>query len=258
VERTPFKSWHDAARVFKQNVASVLELLQFDRDIINTAVGGLKSTADELEDRHHLRSVAIGLRNRAAMLDRVSESDSLRPKYATMFNHCVVLLVSYFDSGLHDVFRSALIYCLRSNVDVPARAAKLEVSWRALEQGDDQRERIFADLFVAQKDISFQDMQSVVRAFKDAMGVTLERSAHTDNVILAQAARHVVVHAGSVVDERMSRQVSGATLRTLKRRITIGEPLRFTPEEVHAIAASMTAYVDQTCALLDTRLPKGE
>jgi hypothetical protein len=250
----PDRSWHAATDVFTRNAKSVLELLDFDRDIITVAVDGLRSAADEVEGRHNMHSVANLLRNRAASLDRISDSDSLRPKYATMFNQCVVLLVSYFDSALHDVFHSGVIHALRSNLDVPVRTAKLELSWRTLEQGEDQRERIFADLLVAQKDISFQDMQSAVRAFKESLSVVLERTDHTDNVVLGQAARHVIVHAGSVVDERMVRQVSGASRRTLKHQLGVGDPLRFMPDEVREIATSMSRYLQHACDALDAKL----
>jgi len=84
-----------------------------------------------------------------------------------MFNQCGVLLLSYFDSGIHDVFRSGVVRALRCKAHVPARTQKLEMSWHLLEDSEDQRERIFADLFVAQKDISFQDMQSASEPSKE-------------------------------------------------------------------------------------------
>jgi hypothetical protein len=245
--------WHRERDTFHTSAKSVLELLDFDRVIIALAVDGLRNVASHIERSYNLPAAVITLNNRAEMLEQVRKGDSLRPKYETIFNQCVVLLVSYFDSAVHGVFRCAVIEALRTDIAVPVKSEKLSVSWSALEQTHGDRERIFADLLVAQKNISFQDMQSVVRTFKDLLNITLPRTTHTDNIILGQAARHAIVHARAIVDDRMVNQVAAAKLRTLKPEVVHMAELRFTPEEVNELSVSMTVYVQDLCSALDAK-----
>ena len=104
--------------------------------------------------------------NRADALRKIKGTDSFRPRSETMFNQCVVLLVSYFGSGVHGLFRAAVVQALRSGADVPVASEEVTVAWQALQRTEGEREAIFADLLVAQNEISFQSMKSIGRAFK--------------------------------------------------------------------------------------------
>ncbi len=244
--------WAGVAASVNHNVDLVLRLLRFDRDIVVVAVGVLHSVVQDLEQRQ-LNSLIPRVENRAQVLTNLSVNESLKPQYDAMFNQCVVLLVSYFSSGLHRLFCVSVAEALRSGAELPVRDAKLTLSWRSLEGVDTDRERLFADLLVAQEDISFQDMASVTRAFKEHLSVEMTRGAATDNIILGQAARHAIVHAGARVDERMVKQLRGVRARTLKPQIVVGEALRFDPAEIGVLADSMREYVRGLCEALDER-----
>lgn len=244
--------WAGAAASLAYNLDSVLRLLTFDRDIVEVAVGALTVVKEELA-RRNLHSVITPVANRTALLQNLATNESLKPQYDAMFNQCVVLLVSYFGSGLHNLFRVSVVAALRSGIDLPVRNEALTVSWRGLEGAEGDREAIFADLLVAQKDISFQDMKSIGRAFGDLLGVAVTRGVHTDNIILGQAARHAMVHAGGHVDDRMVKQLVSVKARTLKTALARGELLRFSPSEVRELADSMRTYVQDLCESLDTR-----
>ena len=139
----------------------------------------LRTLARDLEDRS-LHSAVTLVINRAAMLQNVKDADSLRPQYEQMFNQCVVLLVSYFGSAVHGVFRAGVVHALRNRARVPVCDEKLTVSWLGLERAQGEREAVFADLLVSQKNISFQDMQSIARAFADLLEVSvIEPSTRT-------------------------------------------------------------------------------
>ena len=104
------------------------------------------------------------------------------------------------------------------------------------------------DLFILKKDISFQDMQSISRAFEDYVDISLERDQDVNNIIVGQACRNVIVHKGAVIDERLIRQISGAKPRTLKQQLHLGKNVEFTPEEIQVLSASMFLYVNRLCA----------
>jgi hypothetical protein len=64
-----------------------------------------------------------------------------------------------------------------------------------------------------------------------------------NNIILAQAARHVIVHGGALVDAKCVKQVRDASPRDVNPAISIGEVLAFTPSEVETVASSMEEFV---------------
>jgi hypothetical protein len=232
---------------FADQVTGVYELLDFDRFVIDHVVGGLESLAEKLEIDGR-NSAAMLVRNRVSGLLNVRKSDSLRPRYQTIFNQCVVLLVSYFGSSVGDVFRSSTARALDRGCDVPAASQEIKLAWQDFGGTEGTVEEMFAELLVAQRDISFQDMQSVHRAFKEHLRIEIGRTEETNDIILGQAARHVIVHSGGVVDARMVRQVSAARPRRLKPAVAASERIEFTPGEVRLLGASMTSYIEALVA----------
>jgi hypothetical protein len=73
-------------------------------------------------------------------------------------------------------------------------------------------------------------MQSIARAFKDYLGIEIERTQRVNDIVLAQGCRHVIVHSGGIVDDRLVRQLSSAQPRRLKPRLVLGERIQFTDE----------------------------
>jgi len=126
----------------------------------------------------------------------------------------------------------------------------VKLTWSDLAAQPDTSAELFAALLVAQRDISFQDMQSIKRAFEDHLGLLIHKTEDVNDLILGQAARHVIVHSGSVVDAKLVRQVSGAAPRQLKPVVVEGEPLSFSPDEVKALGRSMTRYIKELISRL--------
>lgn len=93
------------------------------------------------------------------------------------------------------------------------------------------------------KDMSFQDMQSIARGFGRYFGYVPARDERVNNIIVAQACRHAMVHAGGIVDDRLVRQVQSANPRTVKPTLTVGSQIRFSPEEIDEIGRSMQWYI---------------
>jgi hypothetical protein len=242
-------SFQGTAEAFAQNAQEVERLLTFDRLIIDVAVEGLKHIEAALEEKN-INSVVHVVRNRARLLSNIAESQSLQPYYAAMFNQCVVLLVSYFGAATHTLFRQGVSAALAAGATVSAASEELKVSWRAVAQAEGDREAMFADLLIAQHDISFQDMQSIRRAFEKHLGVPIERTEGANNIIMGQAGRHVIVHAGGVIDAKLVRQVTGAQPRELLPELAVGARLRFQPSDVRLLADSMRLCVASIVAAL--------
>ena len=105
--------------------------------------------------------------------------------------------------------------------------------------------RLQPELFIQAKDISFQDMQSINRAFKDHLGITIERVDTVNDIILAQNYRHIIVHTGAHIDARLIKQLTNANPRSLKKNLTIGDKVQFTIEDVNIAANAMLKYIEK-------------
>jgi hypothetical protein len=134
-------------------VTGVYELLDFDRFVIDHVVGGLEALARQLEDDGR-NSAAMLVRNRVSGLQNVRRSDSLRPRYQTIFNQCVVLLVSYFGSSVGGVFRRTTARALDQGCDVPAASQEIKLAWQDFGSTEGPLEEMFAELLVARHQLS--------------------------------------------------------------------------------------------------------
>lgn len=240
----------DPVRSFREHVRSVERLMNFDRDVLDFALDALRELKNRLETHHHLDNPHLTAARTIEMLQGIRDHDSLRNRYQTVFNQALVLLVSYFASSVHDVFRQGVADELARETDSSLLKEQVKISFRELRDVDFQVREIAPDLLVQTKDISFQDMQSIARAFKDVLGVTIDRTDLVNEIILAQGCRHVIVHAGGVVDEKLLRQVAGAKPRTLKPELRLGQTVQFSVEEVSRSSQFMVSYLEQISEML--------
>ena len=110
------------------------------------------------------------------------------------------------------------------------------------------------DLLIAKKDLTFQDMGAAHRAFQTYLGVNVDRNRRVNNIILAQACRHVIVHAGGQITDRTMRQLASASPRDVKTDLEVGIPVQFKPGEVEFIANEMQLYVESLASKIESAL----
>ena len=237
----------EVRQAFAERVKGVNDLVSFDDLVLDHLIDSLGDIQQQLEDLNiHSKSGIIA--NRIAQVRNIRNAQSLRPYYETIHNQGIVLLVSYFDATMGDVFRVAIATALREGLEVPVRTRSVDLSWASLTKPDAPIERLIADRIVKKDGISFQDMKSISRAFSDSLRVTIEKGEDVNDIILGQAARHVLVHAGGEIDDRFLNQVADAHPRRLKTALPRDGALRFDPAEVNALGTAMSAFVDRTIA----------
>jgi len=228
---------------FSENVAGVHKLINFDRDVLDMAITSIQNLSERLKYHHKLDNPHLSANTTLTSLRNIRSNDSLRPRYQVIFNQAVVLLVSYFGSAIEDIFKAGIDVLLEQDADNDLFREDIKLSFRDLRDSNWHVREIAADLLVEKKDLSFQDMQAISRAFKTYLGVSIEKDIIVNNIILSQACRHVIVHAGGIVNDRLIRQVTNASPRDLKTSMARGNHVQFSPEEVEIISKSMVAYV---------------
>jgi hypothetical protein len=158
-------------------------------------------------------------------------------------------------SSVHDIFRRAVEAALHSEEDFPQLLREdLRLTLGGLKEHNFDLLDVAPDLLIQAKEISFQDMQSIARAFKTYLDIQIAKSDDVNDIIIGQACRHVVVHAGGRADERLLRQTANAKPRRVKPQILLDEQVQFTPEEVDVVGVAMSNYVAHVSELVFDRL----
>ncbi len=228
----------------KKNVEDVKQLAEFDNVILDFSITAIRELQDKLSkigiDNPHLMAS-----NTLTMLENVRSNESLRPKYETIFNQCVVLLVSVFASSVAELFRSAIDKLIDTGQSNELEGEEFKLSVRELEDFDYRLDGRIGQLVAEKNDISFQDMKSINRAFKKYFSISVEKDAITNNIIMAQAARNVIVHDAATCNDRLRKQVSGATPRDIKPDLSDIQRIQFDPDEIQLVGNSMLEYFSQ-------------
>ncbi len=242
-----FALWYRLTKVgdnFRGQMHSVEKLLNFDREVLDIAIERVHQLRDRLKAKGKFADIQLHAERTAKLLKNIRQNDSLRNRYEIIANQALVLLVSYFSSSMHALFTEGVREALLRDVDSSLLRENLRISFRELRDADfDLRERA-PDLLVQSKDISFQDMQSIVRAFKDYVSISLEKTEEVNELILALSCRHAIVHTGGVADTRFMRQIADATPRGIKPDVVLNQTIQFSDTEVLEIAQSMLAYIE--------------
>jgi hypothetical protein len=76
-----------------------------------------------------------------------------------------------------------------------------------------------------------------------------------NDIIIGQAARHLLAHTGGTIDEKFLKQVSGALPRNLKTDLTSVREMQFEPEEVKTLAAAMNRFLDDAVVVCRAKWP---
>jgi hypothetical protein len=227
---------------FEANIILVKSLMVFDKTVLDFAITVLQKHEAKLSKAkidNPVFSVAIPLQE----LKNIRENESLRKQYQAIIDQGLVLLVSYFASAVSDLFCELI-----TDIAVTKRPRKLlgervEVAVEDLlfeESGDSVD---IGRLIIQRKDVSFQDMKSIARLFNDFLDYDPLKDRHVNNIIVAQACRHAIVHSGGKADQKLLNQIRDSVPRDLKAAITLKDSLYFSLDEIDVAAASMQRYL---------------
>jgi hypothetical protein len=150
-------------RAFHSNLTDVERLINFDRDVLSLAIDHLSELEKKLR-KQRLENPQLNVTATLRVLSNVRSNDSLRPRYQTIFNQAVVLLVSYFASILGDFFRIGIAHRLSSDQSDALLREEIKVTFGELKERGWNVKDVAADVLISKRDFNFQDMASTHRA----------------------------------------------------------------------------------------------
>lgn len=226
---------------FVDRVEGVYKLLILDELIIGTTIEILEERQQNLRncgiDNAHMLA-----ENALTQLKGIREHKSLKPGYELIHNQCVVLLVSYFSSSIHDLFDTAATIRLKDGVPEKLKGKDLKLSLEELKSYNFDLSKNIGSIISSKFEISFQDMKSISRAMRDYFGIDLAKDKTVNNIITMQACRHAIAHAGEIVDEILINQLRNSSERDIQRDLVVGSRIKFSPSEVKTGGEEMIKY----------------
>jgi len=215
----------------KQNIEDVKKLAGFDNVILDFSISAIRDLQGKLS-KIDINNPNLMASTTLTMLENIRSNKSLRPQYETIFNQCVVLQVSVFASSVGDLFRSAIDILIDTGKSNELKDEEFKLSVRELEEFEYRLDGRIGQLVAEKNDISFQDMKSINRAFRKYFSVSIPKDEITNNIIIAQAARNVIVHDAAACNDRLRKQVSGAIPRDIKSNLSDIQRIQFDPNEI--------------------------
>jgi len=237
------------ANSFADNARYVERLIDFDRDVVDIMIMSLDGLKKDVPPQFH--SFAARIDRLAHVIRDIRNNESLKAKYGTVCNQAVVLLVSHFASAVGDLFRKGVSAAFDREGNDALLNEELKLTFRDMKDKNWNLKGAAGELLIAKKDLTSQDMQSTVRAFETYVGVKIPKDLRANNIILGQAARHVIVHAGALITDRMIKQVAAASPRTLMQKLEPGGSLVFTKDEVLELRDEMLRFVEDLVSKLE-------
>ena len=240
-----------AVSTFKNNIASVEKLINFDLEVIGMAIESIEELHTSLVNKLNITNEHLNGKRTLDILNTIHSNDSLKTRFSIINNQAVVLLVSYFGSAIADLFRDASKNAIETKHDKRVLGSELKLNIYELTQLNTPLGDSIGDLLITKNSISFQDMKSIQREFKKYFGITIDKDETINNIIVSQACRHSIVHEGGKVNSRIINQVKFATPRELKAELSLGSNIEFSEEEIKVVSNNMLAYVSNLANKVD-------
>lgn len=232
---------------FNSNIKSIQEFLTFDKFLLEFCIAQIEGLDERIRSNKEIELTNVRFLPTATLtqLKTIRENNSFKFKYETINNQSLVLLISYFTSTLKEIFKASLEYlALNKREFFKSIETDFKISLQELGEYDFNLTKAIGDIVIRKKDINFQDMQSTVREFKNYLCIDIQKNEIVDNIILAQASRHSIVHSLGIADEKFINQIAKTNKRTLKTNISLNDEIVYSTVEIEEVILNLKIFID--------------
>ncbi len=231
---------------FTSHIESVRSLMNFDKIVLDFCIIQIEQLNDRIKNNQEINITNVHFfpENTLKQLKLIKQNNSMKLQYESIYNQCLVLIVSYFTSCIKELFRDSLqYYSERNHENLKCINTELKFTFEELETYNFDLSKSVGDIIIKKRNLSFQDMQSICREFQSYFGIKVDKDKIVDNIILAQAARHAIVHSLSIADEKFITQISYTNRRSIKLSIKLNDELKFSTSEIEEIMNNMREFL---------------
>ncbi len=200
------KTLDEVKNNFQESLVTVGQIVDIGSDVGDLLVGMLEGLKKENESLPAFIPYKEKLDRTIDVVKMIKNDPRLKQKYEIIRNQAIVLVVENFESFLNDCVKTLVNY-YPGVIKWPEKKKILPVNTDVLRYSIPT----VGDLVIAslkKEEVNFQDLQSIVRFFKDYIefDFVLE-DKRRDRIIFSHALRNIVVHNGSAVDSGFLAQV---------------------------------------------------
>lgn len=181
------------------------------------------------------------------ILEQIEKIPEFQDKYETLREQSVVLMVGAFEVFVTDIFKTI------ANEDPsfftwPEKDKKIAIDIEMF-----KARFTLGDAFVSHlenKQYSFQDLGSIIKACHDYLGFEVEVDDKTkESIICATSYRHLIVHNNSIVDRQFLHQTRD--IRPLKYKE--GSKIVISKLEIEGMQASFLNFAEYVVSIVTQR-----
>jgi hypothetical protein len=178
------------------------------------------------------------VRNQRLSLARVSENPEIKSTFSILRGQQLVLLVSALETYLRDMTRiiaNEYPEILKWSIDTNYKIDLSELANPSVSKGD-----ILLQAIIKQG-TNFQDIGSIKRFFKSYLDIEIDiDELNEQQVILATAKRHVIVHENGVVNKEFMKNIRNLPEDVISM-YKIDGALDFVEDDITSLRDSMLA-----------------
>lgn len=182
-------------------------------------------------------------------LDAVEQLPEMKADFQTLREQSVVLLISAFEVFVEDIFRAIA----NNNPEYyiwPEKDKKIAIDIDSFTANFTLGDAIIAHL--ENKQYSFQDLGSIVKAVSDYLGVEIQvEKVMRDTITLGTSSRHLIVHKASTVDRQFLSQIRDVQEQLYKE----GDKIRISEEFISSLREKIMAFSED---LIQTLMQRDE
>lgn len=250
----PRRRFPEIAASFDGNVEKALEILDMDKLIIEFT----KECLNQLKNREYVMRPGIDLISKInQQLENVRAGESLRVRYDVLLNQLLVVVVSFFESTMSDLFTEAYVAAIAGG-GFAEKAADEKMKDYTLAEFLKLRELTperVAEEMTRKLGISFQNTKIITKSFEAFFGIKeVVPEGVMNDTICALECRHCLIHYSGLPDQRLKNVLPGIAPRTLKPDIDLSKQIQFDESDVRQAQKAMSAFIQAYAQALEKRL----
>ena len=148
--------------------------MNFDNVILDFCIQHIESLDEQIRNNEEIKitNVVFLPEKTLKQLKQIKKNNSFRNMYESIFNQSLVLLVSYFTTAVKELFGSTIQYFAENNNGhFESIKSDIKFSIQELSNYNFNLTSEIGNLIIGKNNISFQDMQSISREFKQYLWI---------------------------------------------------------------------------------------
>lgn len=232
---------------FLSRIGDIANMEGVNQELIEIFKNNLIAIETDIKATGQFGGLLNKIKTQREMLDQVKLLPQLKPKYEILREQSVVLMVGALEVFISDIFREIANHDPGYFVWLE-KDKKISIGIESFTPTFTLGDAITAHL--ANKQFSFQDLKSILRATKDYLGVEFDVSDDIrKNIIFGTSCRHIIVHNISKVDRQFLLQTRELENLNYKE----GDEIKLKNNDIENMKGAITGFADELVQLLKQR-----